>query len=186
MAQSGCRDTDGMGELECDGAFAYGNGDGSQKSGNQRDVSDRTGAQITSVEREENRTAPRANRVKYALSSNLEQAESAEAREIPDQDQGECRDGESPQANTKQAFQLELENTKTRICSHKLLPRPPLDFGRSGGGNPIRETTLGRPVEKLENGLCRRNVDFTKETGKCPEEIEKAGKVHRMRSQQMC
>ena len=26
VAQSGCRDTDGLGELECDGASAYGNG----------------------------------------------------------------------------------------------------------------------------------------------------------------
>ena len=175
VAQSGCRDADGMGELECDGAFAYGNGDGSQKIGNQRDVSDRTRAQITSVEKEENRTAPRANRVELALSSNLEKAESAEARETPDQDQGECRDGESPQENAKQAFQLELDckTRKPRICSHKLLPRPPLDSGRPGGGNPIRETTLGRAVEKLENGLCMRNVDFSKETGKCLEEIEK-------------
>ena len=43
-------DADGLGELECDGSFAYGHGDGSQKSGNQRDVSDRNGTQITLVE----------------------------------------------------------------------------------------------------------------------------------------
>ena len=67
-----------MGDLECDGAFAYGNGDGSQKTG---DVSDRTRAQVAPVEKEENRTAPRANRVELTLSSNLEKAESAEARE---------------------------------------------------------------------------------------------------------
>ena len=41
MNLRGCRDADGLEELECDGAFAYGNGDGSQKIGNQRDVSDR-------------------------------------------------------------------------------------------------------------------------------------------------
>ena len=89
VAQCGCRDADGLGEMECDGAFAQGNGDGSQKSGNQRD------------------------RVECALPSNLEKAESAEARETPGQDQGECRDGESPQENAKQAFQLELDS-KTR------------------------------------------------------------------------
>ena len=167
-----------MGELECDGAFAYGNGDSSQKTGNQRDVSDRTRAQITSVEKQENRTAPRANRLELALSSNLEKAESAEARDTLGQDQGECRDGESPQEKAKQAFQLELDSKtrKPRICSHKLLPRPLLNSGRPGGGNPIRETTLGRAVEKLENGLCKRNVDFTKESGKCLDEIEKREK----------
>ena len=100
MAQSGCRDTDGMGELECDAAPANGNGGGSQKTGNQSDVSDRIGAQVTSVEKEENRTAPRANSFEFALSK----AESAEARESPDQDQGECRDGERHQENAKQAF----------------------------------------------------------------------------------
>ena len=35
------------------------------------------------------------------------------------------------------------------------------------------ERKLGRAVEKHENGLCRRNVDLTKETGECSEEIEK-------------
>ena len=63
------------------------------------------------------------------------------------------------------------KHEKPRICSHKLLPRPLIDSGR--GDNPIRETTLGRAVEKLENRLCRRNVGFTKETGKCLEETEK-------------
>ena len=152
MAESGCRDADGVGVLECDGAFAYGSGDGSQKTGNQRNVSDRTRAQITSVEKEENRTAPRANRVELALSSNREKAESAEERETPDQDRGECRDGESSQENAKQAFQLEpgSKTRKPRICSHKLLPRPLLVSGRPVGGNPIRETTLGGAVEKLE------------------------------------
>ena len=58
VAQCGCRDAGGLGELECDGTFAYGNGDGSQKSGNQRDVCDRSGTQITPAENEENRTAP--------------------------------------------------------------------------------------------------------------------------------
>ena len=158
MAQSGCRDTDGMGELECDATSAYGKGGGSQKTGNQRDVSDRIGAQITLVEKKENRTAPRANRVEVALSSNLEKAESAEARKTLDQDQVECGVGEGPQENAKQAFQLELDSKtqKPRICCYKLLPRLLLDSGRSGGDNPIRETTLGRAVEELENRLCRR------------------------------
>ena len=38
---SGCRDDDGVGELECDGAFAYGNGEDTQEIGNQGDDSDR-------------------------------------------------------------------------------------------------------------------------------------------------
>ena len=58
------------------------------------------------------------------------------------------------------------KHEKHRICSHKLLPRP-------GGNNPIRETSLGRAVEKLESGVCRRNADFAKETGKSLEEVEK-------------
>ena len=138
MAQSGCRDTDGMGQLECDGASAVGNGEGSQKAGNHRDVGDRIGAQIASAEKEENRTTPRSNRVELALSRNLEEAESAEARETPGKDQGECRVGESHQENTKQAFQLKLDckTRKPRICSHKLLPRPLLDFGRPGRRQP--------------------------------------------------
>ena len=104
VAQCGCRDADGLGDLECDGAFACGNGDGSQKSGNQRDVSDRNGTQITPVEKEENRTAPRANRVEFALPSNLEKAESAEARETPEQDRGECRDGKAPKKTQSKHF----------------------------------------------------------------------------------
>ena len=42
---------------------------------------------------------------------------------------------------------------------------------------PIRETPLGRPSEKLENGLCRWTVDFTKETGESPEQTEKRERV---------
>ena len=45
--------------------------------------------------------------------------------------------------------------------------------GRPRGDNPNRETPLGAAVEKPENGLCWRNVDFAKETGKCLEEAEK-------------
>ena len=140
LTQSGCRD-----------AFAYG-----------------TRAQIASVEKEENRTAPRANRVEFAFSSNLQKKASLETRDASGKDQGECRVGESPQENAKQAFQLELDckTRKPRICSHKILPRLLLDSGRSGGDNPIRETSLGRVVEKLENGLCKRNADFYKETEK--------------------
>ena len=157
-----------------------------RKRGKQRDVCDRNGTQITSVEKEENRTAPRANRVELALQSNLEKAESAEARKTLEQDQGECRDGESLQENAKQAFQLELDSKarKPRICSHKFLPRTLLDSNKPRRGNPIREATLGRAMEKPESGLCRRNVDLTKETGKCLEEIEKRVKVHRIKSQQ--
>ena len=83
-------------------------------------------------------------------------------KEAPGQDQGGCRDGESSQENAEQALQLEIncKGQKSRICSHKVLPRPPLTLRRTGGFNPIRETTLGGAVEKHENGLCRRNVDL--------------------------
>ena len=113
--------------------------------------------------------------LKFVLPSNLEKAESAEARETPEQDQGECRDGESTQENAKQEFQLELDSKarKHRICSHKFLPRTLLDSNKPRRSNPIREATLGRAVEKPESGLCRRDVGLTKETGKGLEEIEK-------------
>ena len=96
-------------------------------------------------------------------------------REAPGQGQGECRDGESSQENAEQAFQLEIncKQRKSRICSHKILPRPLLTLRRTGGVNPIRETTLGGAVEKHENRLCWWNVDLAKQTGKCLEETEK-------------
>ena len=158
-----------------------------QKIGNQRGASDRNRTQNTSVEKEENRAAPRAIRVEQALSSNLKKEESAEARETPDQDQGECRDGESHQENAKQAFQLELDSRtrKPQLCSHKLLRRLLLDSGRPRRYYPIRETSLDRALEKLESGLCRRNVDLNEEPGECPKENEKTGKVHRIKSQRM-
>ena len=166
VAQSGCRDADGMGELERDGAFACGTGEVTQENGNQRDVSDRTRAQITPVEKEESRATTRKVRAELALSRQMEKKTSLETREASGKDQGECRDGKSPQENAKQAFQLDLEckTRKPRVCSHKLLPKPLLNSGRPGGSNLIRERILGRFVEKLENGLCRRHADFTKET----------------------
>ena len=51
-----------------------------------------------------------------------------------------------------------------------------LDFGRPGV-DPIRETTLGRAVEKHENGLSWWNADLAKETGKCLEEAEKRERI---------
>ena len=71
----------------------------------------RTRAQLASAEKEENRTAPRASRVEMALSSNLEEAESVEARETPDQDHGGCREGVSTQENVSTGARL--QNTKT-------------------------------------------------------------------------
>ena len=95
-------------------------------------------------------------------------------REAPGPDQGECRDGESPQENAEQAFQLEIncKGRKSRIYSHKILSRLLVNLRRTGGVNPIRETTLGGAVEKHENRLCWWNVDLAKETGKCLEETE--------------
>ena len=55
VAQCGCRDADGLGDLGCDGAFAYGNGEDTQEIRNHR-----TRAQI-------DRTAPRASRVELGF-----------------------------------------------------------------------------------------------------------------------
>ena len=98
------QNADGLEELEQVGTFACGNGDGSQKVRNQGDVRDRTGAQNTSVEKEENRTEPRAIRIELALSRNLEKEKSIETREASGQDQGECRDGESPKKTQSKHF----------------------------------------------------------------------------------
>ena len=123
------------------GTFACGNREGSLEGGIQGDVRERNGAQNTSVEEEENRSVPRTIRIELALSRNLEKEKSIETREALGQDQGECRDGESPQENAEQAFQLEIncEGRKSRVCSHKILPRPLLNLRRTGGVNPIRE-----------------------------------------------
>ena len=174
FARCGCSKFDRLEELEQVGTFACGNCGGSQKGGIQGDVRDRNGAQKTSVAKEENRSVPRTNRTELALSRNLEKEKSIETREALGQDQGECRDGERHQENAEQAFQLEIncKRRKSRICSHNMLPRPLFNPRRPGGVNPFRETTLGGAVEKHENGLCWRNVDLTKETGKCLEETE--------------
>ena len=135
--------------LERVGTFACGNCEGPQKDGIQGDVRDRNGAQNTSVEKEEHRSIPRT--IRTELSRNLEKEKSIETRGAPGQDQGECRDGESTQENAEQAFQLEIncKRRKSRICSHKILPRPLLNLSRTGGVNPIRETTLGGAVENM-------------------------------------
>ena len=148
LARCGYSDVDRLDELEQVGTFACGNGEGSQEGGIQGDVRDRNGAQNTSVEEEENRSIPRTIRTELALSRNLEK--SIETREASGQDQGECRDGESPQENAEQAFQLEINRNrrKARIISHNVLPRPILTLRRPGEVNPIRETTLGGAVEK--------------------------------------
>ena len=174
LARCGCSNIDRLEELEQAGTFACGNREGSQESGIQGDVRDRNGAQNTSVEEEENRSIPRTIRIELALPRNLEKEKSIETREALGQDQGECRNGESSQENAEQAFQLEIncKGRKSRICSHKTLPRPLLNLRRTGGVNPIRETTLGGAVEKHENRLCWWNVDLAKETGKCLEETE--------------
>ena len=142
------------------------NSKSTQKTGNQGDDCDRARAQISLVEDEERRAALRASRVELALSTNLEQ------------DQGEYRDGKLPRKhkvsistgvrlrNKKIPKQFSQTSSKTSIQSRrtkKLSPNP----------KPIRETSLGRVVEKLDNGLCRRNADFAKETGKSLEEVEK-------------
>ena len=132
-------------------------------------------AQIASVEKEDSRATTRKVRAELALLRSMEEKTSLETRGASGKDQGERRDGESSQENAKHASQLDFDckTRKPRNCSHKLLPRPLLDSRRPGGSNPIRETSLGRAVEKPENGRCRRNVDLTEETGERSEEIEK-------------
>ena len=111
-------------------------------------------------------------RSELALSRNLAKEKSIGTREALGQDQGECRNGESFQENAEQAFQLEIncKGRKSRICSHKILPRPILTLRRTGGVNPIRETALGGAVEKHENRLCWWNVDLAIEIGTCLED----------------
>ena len=111
----GSRNADGLEELEKDGTSACGNGGGSQKIGNKGDVTDRIGARNASVEKEESRTTTRKVRVELTLPRNREKEKSVETRETFGQDQGECGDGESPQENAEQAFQLELDCKKTKI-----------------------------------------------------------------------
>ena len=90
-----------------------------------REMSVTARAQIGSAEEEKRWTTTRKDRVELALPSNLEKEETVETRETSEQDQGKCRDGESTQENTMQAFQLEFdcETGKPRKSSHRL-PRP--------------------------------------------------------------
>ena len=72
-------------------------------------------------------------------------------RETSEQDQGKCRDGERPQENTKQAFQLEFdcETRKPRKSAHRLLPRPLVSPDGPRRCHPIRETPLGSTWRNL-------------------------------------
>ena len=71
-------------------------------------------AQVSLVEEEERRTAPRASRAEQTLPRNLEKTESAEAGQTFDQDQGECRDGKGPRKHKAIAKQ---ENPETFLMS---------------------------------------------------------------------
>ena len=102
--QSGCRDADRLGKLACEGASVQGNSKSTQKTGNQGDDCDRARAEISPVEQEESRAAPRASRVELALSNNLEKEESVETRQTLDQDQGKCRDGKAPEKTQSKHF----------------------------------------------------------------------------------
>ena len=104
-----------------------------------------------------------------------EKEESVGTRETPDQDEGDCRYGESTQENTKQAFQPEFncETRKSRNSSHRLVPSPLLDSCGPRRYYPIRETSLDRALEKLESGLCGWNADLNEETGESLEKTEK-------------
>ena len=104
LAQCGCRNADGLEELEQVGTFACGNREGSQEGGIQGVVRDRNGAQNTSVEEEENMSVLRTIRIELALSRNLEKEKSVETRETLGQDQGECGDGESPKKTQSKHF----------------------------------------------------------------------------------
>ena len=105
---------------------------------------------------------------------NLEKTESAEAGKTFDQDQGECRDGETTQENTKHTFQLEIdcETRESRSSSHRLLPIPQLNSCGPRRCYPIRETSLDRASEKLESGLCGLTADLIEEFGESLERTE--------------
>ena len=94
--------------------------------------------------------------------------------------------GKGAQENTKQAFQLEFEceTRESRNSSHRLLPTSLLDSSRPRRGNPIREATLGRAVEKPENGLRGRMLISPKKLENVLKKLQK-GKVHRIRPQLM-
>ena len=96
------------------------------------------------------------SRAQQTLQRILERTESAEAGKTFDQDQGECRDGESPK---EQTFQLEFdcEKRESRNSSHRLLPRPnPRELiwmEQLGNGTLVSTNELKRVLSKLKNGL---------------------------------
>ena len=127
---------------------------GTQNDGNQGDDCDRARAQNSPAAEAEITTALRASGAEKVLPKNWRK-QSAEARKTFDQDQGECRDGESPRENTMHTFQLELdcETRESRNSSHRLLPRPLFNSRGPRRHCPIRENSLDRAMSKLENGL---------------------------------
>ena len=131
LAQSGCRDADGVGELECDGAFACGDGEDTQENGNQGVVSNRT------------RKAPKKTQSKHFNWSSIAKQE-------------------TPKSVLTNFFQ--------DFCSI------PGDQEEAPQSERRHEIELWK---KLENGLCKRNAGFAKETGKSLEEVEKRERLTR-------
>ena len=124
--------------------------DGGQIDSDRGNDSVRTRAQNSCVAEEERRTALRASRDQQPR--NLENTESAEAGKTSDQDQGECRDGES----SKQTCQLDLD-CKTRTQKQ---------FSQTSSKTSIQSRQTKKmtpnPRDKPENGLHGWNTDLNK------------------------
>ena len=130
----------------------------------------------TSVEKEENRTIPRAIRFELALSRNLEKEKSVETRETFGQDQGECGDGKAPKKTQASISDLQ----KTKIPESVLtkffqdLYSIPEDQEESTQSERRHWVELWK---NMRMDCAGGNVDLAIETGKCLEEAEKRERV---------
>ena len=103
------------------------------------------------------------------MPSNLEEEESFETRETSEQD---------PEKAPKktQSKHFNWSSTAKQENSGKILTFSPRHLFSPDGPrrcHRIRETQLGRTLEKPENGLRRWIADFTKETGESIKQNEK-------------
>ena len=175
LAQCGCRDADGVGELERDGASACGNGEDTQENGNQGVVSDRTRAQIASVEKEENRATTRKVRAELALWKRR-----ALKREKHGKDQGEREMVKAPKKTQSKHFNwssiAKPESPETVLTNffQDFYPVP-------GDQKEATQSERRHWVELWKN----LRMDCAGGMLISPKKLEKVMKAHRIRSQQM-
>ena len=118
--------------------------------------------------------------LKLALSRNLEKEKSTEREKHLDKIKESAEMGRAPKKTQSKHFNwksIAKDGNPESVLTKYF--RDLYSLRRTGGVNPIRETTLGGAVEKHENRLCWWNVDLAKETGKCLEEAEKRERVTR-------